>query len=361
MCLAVMYSKPEKRFLVWSLATIIAVYVLILVGGIVRSTGSGMGCPDWPQCFGSWVPPASESELPADYAQQLTQKRLAKNQRFYAMLDKLGIPHDELSTEHTAAGEDIYFNPVKAWIEYLNRVVGVLIGIFIFLTLIFSIRLFRTHRRVTWLCLFTFLLVCFQGWLGSIVVSTNLFPGLITIHMLLALAIVLLLIYARLLVRGRREALKIRSEKTLKAIRIVTLVLMVITLLQIVLGTQVREMIDRIAEAYGYEFRDSWVARTGAVMNIHRDLAIAVLAVGFWGTLLVRRTFERESRLRQIFMGAFLLILLQILSGVILSRYSLYPAMQPVHLLVSCVIVGLHFYFVYGIFNKKISSTDRDS
>ena len=123
-----MYSKPEKRFLAWSLATIIAVYVLILIGGIVRSTGSGMGCPDWPRCFGSWVPPANESQLPADYAQQLTRERLEKNKRFYNMLDALGIPHKELSQEHTAAGEHIYFNPVKAWIEYMNRVVGVFIG-----------------------------------------------------------------------------------------------------------------------------------------------------------------------------------------------------------------------------------------
>lgn len=355
-----MYSKPEKRFLVWSLATIIAVYVLILVGGIVRSTGSGMGCPDWPQCFGNWVPPADESELPPDYAQQLTQKRLEKNERFYAMLDKLGIPHGELSTEHTAAGEDIYFNPVKAWIEYLNRVVGVLIGIFIFLTLVFSLRLYKTNKRVTWLCLFTFLLVCFQGWLGSIVVSTNLFPGLITIHMLLALAIVLLLIYVRLLVKGQGEVLTIRSKKTLTAIKIITLLLMLVTLIQIMVGTQVRETIDQIAHAYGYEFRESWVARTGSIMNVHRDLAILVLALGFFGTLLVRRTLEAGSRLKNIYIAAFLLIVAQIGSGMILDD-SLMPVMQPVHLLLACVIVGLHFYFVYMIFHKKLRITDRDS
>lgn len=355
-----MYSKPEKRFLVWSLAAIIAVYVLILVGGIVRSTGSGMGCPDWPQCFGNWVPPADESQLPADYAEQLTQKRLDKNARFYSMLDKLGIPHGELSEEH-AAGEHIYFNPVKAWIEYLNRVVGVLIGIFIFLTLLFSLQLFHTHRRVTWLSLFTFLLVCFQGWLGSIVVSTNLFPGLITIHMLLALAIVLLLIYARLLVKGRQEALRIWSAKGLKGVKAIMLLLMLLTLAQIVIGTQVREMIDSIAEAYDYQFRDSWVARTGNIFNIHRDLALAVMAAALFGAWLVRRTFEKGSRLRNVFMVGFLLIVLQIVSGILLSRFGLLPVLQPLHLLVSCVVFGLQFYFVYRIYNRKLSVIDRDS
>lgn len=349
-----MYSKPEKRFLSFCLTTIIAVYVLILVGGIVRSTGSGMGCPDWPQCFGSWIPPADESQLPSDYAEQLTQKRLEKNERFYGLLDRLGIRHAELSEEHTA-GEHIYFNPVKAWIEYLNRVVGVLIGFFIFLTLVFSLKLYKKYKRVTWLSLLAFLLVCFQGWLGSIVVSTNLFPGLITIHMLLALAIVLLLIYVYLLVRKEEREVRPLPGKGLKLVKAVALLLMLLTLGQIVLGTQVREMIDRIAEAYSYLYRDSWVARTGQVFNIHRDLALVILAAALLGAQVVRRTFAKGDPLRKVFMAGTLLILLQVISGILLAKYGLLPVLQPVHLLLSCVLFGLQFYFVYGIFGKRLT------
>src|SRR5688572_19818512 len=102
-------------------STLIAVYVLVLVGGIVRSTGSGMGCPDWPKCFGQWTPPTSVDQLPSNYKEVYAEHRHKKNQRFAKYLSALGFQDtaDKILTDESIK-EEADFNPVKTWIEYLN-------------------------------------------------------------------------------------------------------------------------------------------------------------------------------------------------------------------------------------------------
>jgi cytochrome c oxidase assembly protein subunit 15 len=163
--------------------TVVAVYFLILVGGIVRSTGSGMGCPDWPKCFGSIVPPTSVDQLPANYQEIYLEKRLAKNDRFVATLSKLGFT------------------------EYINRLIGVVIGLLILATLIKSLSLWSQDKWIPGTAFLALVLVSFTGWIGSIVVSTNLLAWMITFHMLLALALVAVLLYSH------RRASRLHIEK----------------------------------------------------------------------------------------------------------------------------------------------------
>ena len=47
--------------------TTVLTYLLIAVGGLVRASGAGLGCPDWPRCFGAWIPPASAADLPSQF------------------------------------------------------------------------------------------------------------------------------------------------------------------------------------------------------------------------------------------------------------------------------------------------------
>src|SRR5690349_18866887 len=188
--------KTLRAFYKLSLSTLIAVYVLIAVGGVVRSTGSGMGCPDWPKCFGNWVPPTDVSQLPPDYKEEYANYRHKKNIRFAKYLRMFGMNRtaDQLLADESVLIE-ADFNPTKTWIEYFNRITGVIIGFLIFLVFVYSLKFWNSDRKMTILSLLTLLLVSFQGWIGSFVVSSNLTPWTITVHMFLALLIVAMLVY----------------------------------------------------------------------------------------------------------------------------------------------------------------------
>ena len=182
-----MTKKPVDRlFRSLNVISIVSVYLLILAGGIVRSTGSGMGCPDWPKCFGDYIPPTDVSELPENYKEIYSQKRHEKNIRVASMIEAFGftkLSHklrkdDSILVEQT-------FNPTKTWIEYINRLIGVFVGFFILLGFARSFKFWSSDKKVMTWSLGVLLLVIFQGWIGSIVVSTNLLPGMITFHMLL--------------------------------------------------------------------------------------------------------------------------------------------------------------------------------
>src|ERR671910_1851849 len=146
------------RFQRLALWTTVITYFLILVGGLVRASGAGLGCPDWPRCFGSWIPPASAATLP---------------------------PQFDVSQ----------FNPTLMWTEYLNRLLGVSVGFFILATTISAWRHHRHQPRIVWTTTIALLLTGFQGWLGGRVVAHELAAWIVTVHMIVALVIVQMLLY----------------------------------------------------------------------------------------------------------------------------------------------------------------------
>jgi cytochrome c oxidase assembly protein subunit 15 len=327
------------RKLVFS--TLAAVYFLILVGGIVRSTGSGMGCPDWPRCFGQWVPPTSVEELPSDYKQVYSDYRDQKNKRFAKYLSALGF--DE-TADAILADESIKqeadFNPVKTWIEYINRLVGVIIGLLITAVMISSLKFRKQKPLIPLLAGLTFLLVVFQGWIGSVVVSTNLTPWTITVHMFLALIIVCLLIYLWSITQARSEHVyNPRMAVWLWAS-------MAVLLIQIVLGTQVREALDQVAGVVAN--RDLWISHLGFDFIIHRSFSWVVLIVTSVFTL---KLWKYEG-LKGFTGRVFLLILGTILTGAGMAWFSVPAFLQPVHLLLATLSFGTQFRLLLWL-NKQ--------
>ncbi|GAA4346974.1 heme A synthase [Hymenobacter saemangeumensis] len=353
-----MQDASIRRFRFVGLLTVVAVYLLILVGGIVRSTGSGMGCPDWPKCFGTWVPPTHISQLPANYKEIYTAQRVTKNQKLARTLQRLGfsqVAGDIFS--HPTQYIETDFNPVKTWIEYVNRVLGALIGIFVFLTLLFALPFRRADPAVFWLSMGSFLLTGVQGWLGSLVVSTNLLPIMVTIHMGLALVIVAMLLYAVDRVRqGRSGALHDGSAGKLQAgslshstasLQLALWTVLLLTFVQIVLGTQVREEVDMVSAAADYAGRETWVAKLSGAFSLHRTFSALVLLANVYVSYEVWQIGEK--RLRRLVVAMLALIGLEIAAGVILAEFALPAIVQPVHLTLATVLFGIQFLLLLAV------------
>lgn len=323
-------EEAVNRFRRIGTITIFAVYFLILVGGIVRASGAGMGCPDWPTCFGQWIPPTDESQLPSNY---------------HEIYGNLGYA-------------DTHFNPLKTWTEYINRLVGATIGFLILLTLIFSVPFLNKDKWVFYLALTVFLLVGFQAWLGSAVVSSNLHPAMITAHMLLALLIVALLIYA--ISRSQRDLIEaVDTARLNEGFRTVLMIAMGMTLLQIAMGTQVRESVDTIAVAYENSSRHLWRESFPIIFYVHRTFSAVILLVNFWLVWQMLRAVDQKNILFPCAIALITLIVIAIATGITMDRLSMPAIVQPAHLLLATLIFGLQFFIYITYSYSKAEGSNR--
>lgn len=335
-----------RLFRRFSAVTIIAVFLLIAIGGIVRSTGSGMGCPDWPKCFGSWVPPTDVAQLPPNYKDIYAQQRAEKNIKFVSYLRSFGFAElaGQIENDPSILVEED-FNAAKTWTEYINRLIGALIGILIFATFVTSMSYWKEDKTVTVLSFLAFVLVGFQGWIGSIVVSTNLLQWMITLHMLLALIIVCLLIYVYYRSRKQIET-KVAIPKSAYKLGIACLVL---TTIQVVLGTQVREAIDVIAESA--IARAEWIEEIGATFLIHRSYSLLLLGLHLYlfYVLFTSAAYEHFKSLMFVLVGV---VAFEIFTGAVMAYFAIPAFVQPIHLLFGSLIIGIQYYVVLVIRRK---------
>jgi heme a synthase len=292
------------------------------------------------------VPPTSVDQLPKNYHEIYLQQRIAKNERFVATLEKLGF---EKAASKIANDKSILieeeFNATKTWIEYLNRLLGVIIGLLIILTVWKSFKLWKIDKWIPINALLSLVLVLFTGWIGSIVVSTNLLTWMITFHMLLALALVALLLY----IRHRSERLQRKDGVYMEVPSKVQWVLVIGTLLmlfQVVLGTQVREQIDQISSSLGNLLRDEWVERVGLSFLIHRSFSLVLLGIHILYFFWAFRYTLRKSNVNLWSQILMVVLFLEIGSGIGMAYFGIPAFLQPLHLLLGSLILGIQFMLI---------------
>lgn len=315
-----------KTIVFW---TIVTLYALIMVGGIVRATGAGMGCPDWPKCFGSWVPPTEVTQLPENYKEIYGAK---------------------------LKGE-VIFNPVKTWIEYVNRLFGVFTGLWIIATVVASIPLRKLGlSSVFYLSFSALIFVLLQGWLGAKVVSSELHPVMITLHMLFAIVIVFILLYAYAKVSHVDKSIQWNGSR--KSVNSLLYIVIALSVIQILIGTQVREEMDHAIFKLGYEERGSWMDEMGIAFLVHRSFSIVVFLSNVWLVKSISRNVVAHPTIKLLTKWVLVSLGLEILLGIILSYFSVPAFAQPTHLTLAVLMIGLQFvlYLFLNsdvVFNKK--------
>ena len=308
-----------RRFVMLGAITILAVYFLILVGGTVRATGAGMGCPDWPTCFGKMIPPTSEAELPANWRE------------IYAERGYDTAP----------------FDPTKTWIEYINRLVGVTIGLLIIAFTVMSVKFRRVDSTVFWCAVGALVMVSFNGWLGSKVVASNLRPVMISLHMAGAFFVQMFLIYAVVRANRVQYAAQVRSGLP-NWFRHLLLATMVAMVFQIYMGVQIRESVDLISRATTDLQREQWIDLVPWIFYVHRSFSWVILALA---ALLIYKVFKSPLRKTVVGRAAALLvgfIIFEIILGGALNHLGFPALAQPTHLLVAHLIFGV-LWFMWAV------------
>lgn len=301
-----------------ALTTVGAVIFLIFVGGLVRASGAGLGCPDWPKCFGMWIPPTTASDLPNQFDQS-------------------------------------QFNVIKTWTEYINRLIGVIIGLLITATFILSFRYRKQENAVFYSSGTAFVLVLIQGWLGGRVVATGLDEWLITLHMILAMVIMMTLIFAVFKASENQFVITLSSSNR-NWLLFTSVALLAITFLQLGFGTQVREAIDVFKNMDASPPRENWISQIGYIDNLHRSFSWVVLLAG--GILFYLARWRSQCPLvTKLGNWIFGLILLQIATGVGLYYLGIPPVYQVVHLVGVALLIALEFVLVLMISKADIKST----
>ncbi len=329
----------------WCFITLLSTILLIAIGGLVRSTGSGMGCPDWPKCFNCWVPPTSVQQLPDGYEAKYIALRLKKNERVAKTLSALGFKEtaERIKNDPSILEAEI-FNATKTWIEYINRLIGVLIGLFIFITVVLGWRLRKTDARLFWLSLAGLIGVGLEGFLGSIVVSTNLMPQFITVHMILAIVLLLVLVLAWHL--SKPKSLRIISETEKQKAKpqfYGGVALCALVSIQIIMGTQVREGVDLISRQLGEAQRYDWVNHLPNIYQVHKFFYYLLLPLTLFWLYRMHDLIPFQKVLRTQSFVVFALLSTEIILGISMHRFAIPAFIQPLHLTVAVSLLAVLF------------------
>ena len=306
-----------KAFRRFSCFTTAATYFLIFLGGLVRVSGAGLGCPDWPRCFGRWFPPISYRQLPPEFDPNL-------------------------------------FNFTLAWIEFSNRLVGLLVGILIVILAVWAIAKYRRNPKILVPSIIAAVLVAFQGWQGGQVVLSELAPFLVSVHLIIAFIIAALMIYIS------QQAYYLEYQDTEKDtvypgwIKNGTRLLWLMIIVQVISGTQMREAIELKIAQFPLSSVSAIISQIGSIKYLHPLWGVAVAVL----TWVIAYNILKKSSIPSYltWQGAWTmtgLVLLQLVFGFVLVFLGMPDIVQALHLWIAGLMTGIVLMPLAALSHKR--------
>jgi heme a synthase len=196
-------APVARRLQVLTLVTLFLTFDLVVFGAFTRLTDSGLGCPDWPGCYGHASPVGAQLHIEAA---------------------QTAMPTGPVTFP-------------KAWIEMIHRYLATGVGVMI-LTLAVTSWLDRKRVHISpWWPTFTLVWVCLQGAFGALTVTMKLFPAIVTMHLLGGMGLLALLkVQAVLYTQAQSGLGKLSAVALPMRVRQLTLVTFGLLWLQIALG-----------------------------------------------------------------------------------------------------------------------------
>lgn len=304
-----------------ALASILFLILLIFAGAVVRVTGSGLGCPDWPTCWGELIPPTSVDEV--DF-----KKLEERIDRYKRSAERFGRDPDEITIEKLKAEYD----PLQTWIEFTNRLLAFPVTISTFLLMIACIR----RGRLKKLGIAAFSLVIINALFGIVVVASGLHTGVVTGHMALAFALLFVLTYI-LWAGGEEGSPRKRIPETRRKF---VMLLLVCVMVEWALGSQIREMTDELMREYGTESRESWIHQISDswMYLIHRSFSWSI----FVGALFLGQQVGWKGFVPRLVLGVVGALMVM---GLILSQSGIHAVVQVLHVGLAGVLVSAVYYW----------------
>lgn len=311
-------------------AACVALIVLIFVGAIVRASGAGMGCPDWPTCWGCLIPPTSADQIdPAKLDIEKYRMKAAVH----------GIDPATITKESIIAN----YNPVHTWIEYINRLTSMPLSLLTLATFIMAVWRKNRIRSVVVMSAIALLLLGINGWMGARIVYSGLKPGIITIHMALAIAMLCVLVFVAW--RGSDAPWRLAASSCRGGISKLAWLLFILVLAEGVLGSQIREKTDELKQTHAAAPRSEWVGELehSATYLIHRSASWAILIVAVIFFLKALKAKTGAPLLERVILGV---VLAQMVLGLILSQWGILPFAQVMHIGLSSILVSALFLWL---------------